>query len=131
MKLFLNFFDTLAKLGPGSVESTKKALSMTIALCEGTDMEFTALDNRQAVLDVLEKEAVKAGFTERITSVLGDMNEMDYDAESYDMIWCEGAIFITGFENGVTKWKKFLKQGGYICLSELAWLGDERPDEAV
>ncbi|ACS78225.1 MerR family transcriptional regulator [Maridesulfovibrio salexigens] len=151
MKLFLNFFDTLAKLGPGSVESTKKALSMvrglpekakvlnigcgtgieTIALCEVTDMEFTALDNRQAVLDVLEKEAAKAGFTERITTVLGDMNEMDYDAESYDMIWCEGAIFITGFENGVSKWKKFIKPGGYICLSELAWLGDERPDEAV
>ncbi|WP_415715483.1 MerR family transcriptional regulator [Maridesulfovibrio sp.] len=151
MELFLNFFDTLAKLGPGSPETTKKALSMvrglpekakvlnvgcgtgieTLALCEGTDMELIALDNRPAVLDVLKTEAGKAGFTDRISIVLGDMNEMDYDAESFDMIWCEGAIFITGFENGVSKWQKFLKPNGYICLSELAWLSDERPEEAV
>ncbi len=151
MELFLNFFDRLQKLGPGSPHSTKKALSMVrglpeqakildvgcgtgievIALCEDTDFHITALDNRQAVLDILKQHARHSGFQNRITVELGDMNEMDFADESFDMIWSEGAIFITGFENGVSSWKKLIKPGGYLCLSELAWLTEERPEEAV
>ncbi|WP_432738481.1 MerR family transcriptional regulator [Maridesulfovibrio sp. FT414] len=151
MELFLNFFDGLKKLGPGSPETTKKALSMvrglpdkarvlnvgcgtgieTIALCDGTGHTITALDNRPALLDALDKSAGKAGYSNRITPILGDMNTMDFKEESFDMIWSEGAIFIMGFENGVSQWKKFIRPGGYLCLSELAWLSDNQSKETT
>jgi predicted SAM-dependent methyltransferase len=32
-----------------------------------------------------------------------------------------------GFEKGIKEWKKFLKPGGYIAISEITWLTKDRP----
>lgn len=45
------------------------------------------------------------------------------------MIWCEGAIYNIGFERGLKEWRKYLKPGGYIAVSESSWFTDERPAE--
>jgi hypothetical protein len=34
-----------------------------------------------------------------------------------------------GFEPGIKNWKKFLKKGGYLAVSELSWTTDSRPKE--
>ena len=34
-----------------------------------------------------------------------------------------------GFENGVRQWRRFLKDGGILAVSELTWLTDRRPAE--
>lgn len=48
------------------------------------------------------------------------MFELPFSANTFDIIWSEGAIFIIGFEQGLREWKPFLKLGGYLVLSELA-----------
>jgi len=55
--------------------------------------------------------------------------ELPFSANTFDIIWSEGAIFIIGFEQGLREWKPFLKLGGYLVLSELAWITPDRPDE--
>ncbi len=45
------------------------------------------------------------------------------------MIWTEGAIYNIGFKRGITEWRKFLKQGGYIAITENTWFTEERPAE--
>jgi SAM-dependent methyltransferase len=47
--------------------------------------------------------------------------------ESFDVIWCEGAIFAVGFERGLRDWQKFLVDRGYLVVSELCWLDPNPP----
>ena len=44
-------------------------------------------------------------------------------------MWSEGAIYNIGFERGICEWRKFIKHGGYIAVSEVSWFSDIRPKE--
>jgi len=47
----------------------------------------------------------------------------------FNLIWCEGAIYNIGFENGLTQWKGYLKDEGWLVVSEIIWTRDEIPEE--
>ena len=51
------------------------------------------------------------------------------DHEELDLIWCEGAIYNIGFERGLNEWRRFIKPGGYLVVSEASWFTWERPTE--
>jgi len=57
------------------------------------------------------------------------MDSLPFKDEELDLIWAEGAIYIIGFEKGLNYWKKFLKKGGYIAVSEASWFTENRPEE--
>ena len=57
------------------------------------------------------------------------MDMLPFEAGSLDAIWSEGAIYNMGFENGVRQWRRFLKRGGILAISELTWLTASRPAE--
>ena len=57
------------------------------------------------------------------------MEELSFKENEFDLIWSEGAIYIMGFEKGIKEWKRFIKPGGYIAVSEITWLTDKRPKE--
>jgi ubiquinone/menaquinone biosynthesis C-methylase UbiE len=61
--------------------------------------------------------------------VNGDMKALNYEDGSFDLVWCEGAIFIIGFEKGLREWKRLVKDNGYLVVSELAWLQLNAPEE--
>lgn len=45
--------------------------------------------------------------------------------------WCEGAIFIIGFEKGLTEWRPLLSNKGCLGVSELSWLREEDEPEEI
>jgi SAM-dependent methyltransferase len=57
------------------------------------------------------------------------MENLPFCEDEFDLIWSEGAIYNIGFERGLNDWRKFLKHGGYIAVSESVWFSDERPAE--
>jgi SAM-dependent methyltransferase len=57
------------------------------------------------------------------------MDNLPFGNEGFDLIWSEGAIYNIGFERGLNEWRKFLKPGGYIAVTEVSWLIDKRPAE--
>ena len=57
------------------------------------------------------------------------MENLPFQEEELDLIWSEGAIYNIGFERGLNEWRKFLKQGGYIAVTENTWFSEERPAE--
>ena len=57
--------------------------------------------------------------------------DMGFPAESFDLIWSEGAIYIAGFAAGLGAWRRFLKPGGWLAVSELSWLVPNPPAEAA
>jgi SAM-dependent methyltransferase len=57
------------------------------------------------------------------------MASMNFEDESFDLIWSEGAANIMGFENALKSWKRLLRRRGYMVVSELVWFEEEVPRE--
>ena len=55
------------------------------------------------------------------------MDALPFTDASFDVIWSEGAVYNMGFEAGIAAWKRFLKPGGKLVLSEITWTTAARP----
>lgn len=150
LKYIIDLHKDSNRQGPGSEADTLRALSLinppenrqmkiadigcgtgaqTITLAQNTNSLITALDLFPAFLDELNRRSEKLGLSGNITTIEKSMDQLSFRDEEFDMIWSEGAIYIIGFENGIKKWKPFLKPGGYMAISEITWIQPQRPDE--
>ncbi|EHQ35137.1 class I SAM-dependent methyltransferase [Methanoplanus limicola] len=148
---FFSIFEGLPRQGPGDDRCTAKAFALAKPLPEnpeildigsGSGMQtialaklcskctITAIDIYQPFLDELKKRAEKEGFEKRINTIRTSMEELDFDKETFDLLWAEGSIFILGVEEAISKWKSLIRKGGKIAFSEAVWLTDKRSDEA-
>ncbi|MFF2479821.1 class I SAM-dependent methyltransferase [Paenibacillus sp. NPDC058071] len=148
---FYEAFEGLTRQGPGSKASTTKAISLldldrnkelnildigcgtgahTVLLTEGfPHAHITAIDTNESSLSSLKEMLQEKGLENRVTVQNASMFELDFPPETFDLIWSEGSIYIIGFQQGLERWKPFLKQGGYLACSEISWL-HENPSEA-
>lgn len=150
IELLIDFHKNAKRQGPGSNEDTLKALSFisfktgqplkvadigcgsgaqTIALAQNIEGQITAVDLFPEFLDKLNANSKELGLQDKITTLEKSMDDLPFTNEEFDIIWSEGAIYIIGFEEGVKKWKDYLKSGGYIALSEITWTTNSRPNE--
>ncbi len=147
--LICEYFSAMERQGPGSPEVTIKALSFidnlndgsriadigcgtggqTMVLAQHVPGQITGIDLFPAFIDLFNANARKMNLQDRVTGVVASMDKLTFDNEELDLIWSEGAIYNIGFERGLNEWKRFLKRGGYIAVSEASWFTDERPDE--
>jgi ubiquinone/menaquinone biosynthesis C-methylase UbiE len=148
-ELFYKIFESLPRQGPGDAKSLQKAYKklqglpahpnildvgcgtggQTLMLASISGGNITAIDNHRPFIEILKKNAAKAGYKERIKCIVKDMKVMDFAKESFDLIWCEGAAYFMGIGNALSAWKPFLRTGGYIVISELVWFKKEVPAE--
>jgi ubiquinone/menaquinone biosynthesis C-methylase UbiE len=148
-KIFWEVHSGLPREGPGDNESTRKAYMMleglpehprildigcgpgmqTIDLAKLSSGRVDALDNHEPFLEDLMRRAKKEGVSDRIRPVKGDMFNLNYENNSFDLIWSEGAIYIIGFEKGLREWRRLLTENGYIVVSEVSWLRPHPPEE--
>jgi len=150
LELLIDFHKDAYRQGPGSSFETIKALNLigvdknknlkiadigcgtgaqTIDLAQNTNAKITAVDLFPEFLEKLNRDAEKLGLQDRISTLEQSMEELSFSAEEFDIIWSEGAIYIMGFEKGIKEWRKYLKTGGYIAVSEITWTTDSRPKE--
>ena len=101
----------------------------TLVLARELDATVTAVDLLPEFLRRLESAAIEAKLTARIETLAASMDELPFADHGFDAIWSEGAIYNMGFERGVRAWRRFLKPGGILAVSELSWLTHERPAE--
>ena len=147
--LICEYFSTLERQGPGSPEVTQKALSFidplmptsriadigcgtggqTRVLARNTPGLITGIDLFLTFIDLFNTYALQAGLHNRVKGEVGSMEALTFQEEELDLIWSEGAIYNIGFERGLKEWRRFLKPGGYIAVSEASWFTPERPDE--
>ena len=147
--LICEYFSSISRQGPGSDESTQRALSMihdlgadsviadlgcgcgsqTIQLALHTQAKVKALDLFPLFIDKLMERCRKAGVSDRVEAIEGDMCNLPFEKASLDVIWSEGAIYNIGFKRGITEWREYLKPDGWLSVSEASWLTDSRPSE--
>jgi len=64
------------------------------------------------------KNAHKEGVEKQILPKNQSMLEMDFENNSFDVIWSEGALYIMGFQKGLRKCRQLLKSQGYLAVTE-------------
>jgi ubiquinone/menaquinone biosynthesis C-methylase UbiE len=149
--LFFEMFSDLPRQGPGDAGSTLKALALvpgigpqtrvldlgcgtgqqTRVLAQSSPAHFVAVDNHQPFVDVLKREAQRLGIVDRVDARVGDMQRLDFDDKSFDVIWCEGAIAMMGFEAGLRDWRRLLVPGGHMAVTEVCWTKPDPPPECA
>lgn len=155
MRVIHDVFDpSLPRLAPGDDASTRRALetlygpglesvgddfrvldigcgngSQTLRLAAELGCRVTAVDNHRPYLEELERRAGAQGLADRIETRCADMNGLDLAGETFDLVWAEGSVFVMGVPEALRAWRLFLKPGGALGFTELAWLEDGAPDE--
>lgn len=146
--LICEYYSNLERQGPGGPEITNKALSFirlpegakisdigcgtggqTLVLAQNTNGHITAIDIFPNFIDILNNNAAKLNLQGKVKGIVGSMNKLPFQEEELDLIWSEGAIYNIGFEKGLNDWRKYLKPKGYIAVSEVTWLTENRPEE--
>jgi ubiquinone/menaquinone biosynthesis C-methylase UbiE len=103
--------------------------TQTLDLARLTDGTIVAVDNYQPVLETLRQRAAVLGVSQRIILMNADMGDLQLPDHQFDIIWSEGAIFVIGFDKGLREWKRLVKPGGYMAVTEAAWLKPDPPAE--
>lgn len=150
LELLVDFHRDAERQGPGSAQETIRALDLiphspaspmqvadigcgsgaqTLTLAQHIHGHITAVDLFPEFLDTLTARAERMGLEKKIHPLLASMEALPFEEEQWDLIWSEGAIYHMGFEQGVTSWRKFLKPGAYLAVSEVIWLTPSRPPE--
>jgi len=151
MALMFSFYEGVVRKGPGSEASTRKAISMlnglpptprivdlgcgagvaSLVLARATQGIVTAVDIHQPFLQQLDAAAAHEGLTDGIRTVQADMADPPFPDGSFDLVWSEAAIYILGFEQGLKRWRRLLRAGGFIAVSEVSWLCPTPPGKVV
>ncbi len=148
--LIIDLHKNTQRQGPGSEKDTLNALNLiglsldpevkladigcgsggqTLTLAQNFSGHITAVDLFPEFLDELNEKSKKLGLEGKIKTLKASMDNLPFMPGEFDVIWSEGAIYNMGFEKGIRNWKKFLKEGGYLALSEITWTTISRPQE--
>lgn len=146
LSLLAAFFSSLDQQGPGSNEQTLRALEFipptgsglhiadigcgtgrqTELLARHLDAAITAIDLLPEMIEGLKSRMKRTGLSGKVCPLVGTMDDLPFEDESLDIIWAEGSIYNIGFERGLTEWRRYLKPGGVIAVTECSWLSPSR-----
>ena len=149
LNIIYEYFSNTERQGPGSSEETLKALrfidgltekskivdigcgtgGQTMVLGENTSCEIIGIDSWQGFINQFNENARIRHLENRVKGIVGTMENLPFQEDEFDLIWSEGAIYNIGFERGINEWRKFLKKGGYIAVTENTWFTEKRPSE--
>ena len=139
----------LERQGPGSSEMTAKALGFlndlndisraldlgcgtggqTMVLAQNITGSIIGVDLFPDFIEVFNDNAKRLGFEDRVSGIVGSMDDLSFQKGEFDLIWSEGAIDNIGFEKGLGYWHDFLKKNGHIAVTCPSWIADECPAE--
>lgn len=144
MDAFFKLHSDLPREGPGepadiawatALAGTKPAAQMADVACgPGADIgplltaapqgHVTALDKTAQFVDAARKDWHGDG---QVTVLKADMAAI---MNSYDLIWCAGAVYFLGVTQALSAWRRSLKPDGVIAFSEACWFTETPSDQA-
>jgi SAM-dependent methyltransferase len=148
--LLLDLHRDTPRQGPGSEVETRRAIELsgltnrkglriadvgcgsgasTEVLAENLDARIVAVDLLPPFLERLRRNSRALGCSDRIETVAAPMDALPFGEASLDAIWSEGAVYNMGFARGVRDWRRFLKPGGILAVTEIVWRTGQRPRE--
>lgn len=150
LEVFFQVQRGLPRQGPGSQQATRAALGFcsdlpagpdvldlgcgpgmqTMVLAEASPGRITAVDTCDEYLEQLRQRVRRSDLADRVRVMNADMTQLGFHDASFDLIWCEAAIYNQGVSAALRAWRPMLREKGYLAFSELVWL-EENPDAEV
>lgn len=138
--------------GPGGDEQTRTALGLirhllptatraadigcgtgrqTAVLASEPGVSVTAVDLLPEMVEGMKERMRRLGLQDRVEGVVASMDALPFREGSFDLFWAEGSVYNIGFRRGLVEWRRFLRPGGCIAVTECSWLSEERPAEGM
>ena len=144
---FYELFEALPRCGPGDNTSTRRAFNampkvpprpyildigcgpgmQTIELAKLSGGKIIALDNHKPFLDTLMEKAREEELLDNIIPKHMSMLDLDFEENTFDIIWSEGALYFMGFQNGLQRCHRLLKRAGFFAVTEMVCLVNTPP----
>lgn len=148
-EIFFEVYESLPRQGPGHRASAVRALGLcrglppspavvdlgcgvggqTLYLAELTAGTIVALDNHAPSIERLRTTVAERGLSSRLRPVVGDMARPELPAESFDLVWSEGALYNIGIEKALGICRGLLRPGGYLAFTDAVWRKEDPPPE--
>jgi ubiquinone/menaquinone biosynthesis C-methylase UbiE len=147
MEYLYELFEALPRCGPGDSTSTRRAFNtipilleqplmldigcgpgvQTIELAKLSNGKIIALDNHQPFLDTLMQKVKDEELLDQIVPKNISMLSMDFEDNTFDIIWSEGALYFMGFQNGLRSCHRLLTNNGFLAVTEIVYFTNNPP----
>jgi SAM-dependent methyltransferase len=148
-QIFFEVFEPLPRQGPGNLACTERALALcaelpasprvldlgcgsgaqTLHIASLTTGTIVAIDSHAPLIDRLRRTVAEHGLSSRVEARVGDMSALDLPAESFDLVWSEGALYNLGLAAALPMCAGLLRPGGYLAFTEAVWRTKDAPAE--
>ncbi len=98
-------------IGCGTGVATLELARLSGGIITGVDVEKNSLDR-------LVSRATEEGLSDRIEVIHASMLDINFPANSFDIIWSEGAIINIGFKRGLSEWRDLLVPEGFLVVHD-------------
>ena len=148
-EIFFEVFEPLPRQGPGNLACVQRALALctelpssphildlgcgsgaqTLHLASLTHGAIVAVDSHAPLIERLRAKVDERGLSARVEARVGDMSALDLPAESFDLVWSEGALYNLGLAAALPMCASLLRPGGYLAFTEPVWRTTDAPPE--
>ena len=137
---FWRLHDGLPRQAPGSDASTRALLdlagppapdgrAMDIGCGPGRSalvlatagLTVVGVDTHRPFLAQMVRSAQAARPAGHLAGVCCSMAALPFPDASFDLLWAEGSAYVLGFDEALRRWRRLLRPGGLLVLTELDW----------
>lgn len=138
----------LERQGPGNLDYSKHILSKipvlpahpriadigcgtgagALLLADRFQSRVRAVDFSRDFLDELEDRAKQRGLEHWIETIECDMGSLDWEPDSIDLLWSEGAAYNLTFAGALQTWRPLLPENGIAVISEMNYFTSDMPE---
>ena len=90
----------------------------------------TAVDLHDPFLHRTRAAAQDAGLARRVAVERASMTALPHPDSAFDLLWCEGAAYLMGVDRALHEWRRLLRPGGALVLTDAVWTSAAPSEEA-
>lgn len=103
----------------------------SLILAKRCRSRIKAVDLSKEFLDQMMRQARLEGLDDLIEPVECDMGSLDWEPESIDLLWSEGAAYSITFEGALVAWRPLLVANGIAVISEMSYFSSDVPESVA
>nr|VFK25297.1 MAG: serine/threonine-protein kinase HipA [Candidatus Kentron sp. MB]VFK33456.1 MAG: serine/threonine-protein kinase HipA [Candidatus Kentron sp. MB]VFK76221.1 MAG: serine/threonine-protein kinase HipA [Candidatus Kentron sp. MB] len=99
-----------------------------LILADRYRVKVKAVDFSIEFLDEMMQRARQKGLDDLIEPIACDMARLNWEPETIDLLWSEGAAYNITFPGALKAWRPFMAVNGVAVISEMSWFSDKAPE---
>jgi len=144
IRALIKLHQGLERQGPGDTDFSEYIISQipelpknpriadsgagTLCLADRFRSKIRAVDFSRDFLDELEERAKQQDIEHLIETIECDMGSLDWNAETIDLLWSEGAAYNLTFKGALKAWRPLMSANGIAVISEISYFTNEVPE---